>query len=33
MNLSGSQLVFLGYLKVYGREEDEDNFFAGAEIK
>lgn len=25
MHLSGSQLFFLGYLKVYGREEDEDN--------
>jgi DNA topoisomerase I len=24
MSFSGSQLVFLGYLKVYGREEDED---------
>lgn len=24
-SLSGSQLIFLGYLKVYDREEDEDN--------
>jgi DNA topoisomerase-1 len=31
MNLSGSQLVFLGYLKVYGREEDEDNLLPNIE--
>lgn len=31
MNLSGSQLVFLGYLKVYGREEDEDNLLPNME--
>lgn len=31
MNLSGSQLVFLGYLKVYGREEDEDSLLPSIE--
>lgn len=32
MSLTGSQLKFLGYLKVYGREEDEDALLPDLEL-
>lgn len=33
MSLNGSQLVFLGYLKVYGKEEDEDSLLPPLKLK
>jgi DNA topoisomerase-1 len=33
MSLSGSQLIFLGYLKVYDKEEDEDNILPTLNLK